>query len=218
MTSVYRFFSEGGIWMFPILIAQVVSIAIIIERSLALYGRRSVTAKSKVRMFEDDIKKGQMDKVVARTEKGGLDTINLMVRTGAQSVLNAAGKEEIQLKMDELIIEETSRIERRIGFLATIANVSTLLGLLGTIVGLIQSFAAISNSNGAERAKILSAAISEAMNATAYGLIVAVPALVMYAILQSRANSLSEDLNKAALRLYIWFGFGVESSVKSKRA
>jgi biopolymer transport protein ExbB/TolQ len=117
------------------------------------------------------------------------------------------GKEEIQLKMDEILLEENSRVEKRIGFLAMFANVATLLGLLGTITGLIHSFAGIANANPVEKASILSAGISLAMNTTAYGLIVAVPALIMYAVLQNRASRLSEDLNKAALNLFIQLGY-----------
>jgi biopolymer transport protein ExbB/TolQ len=87
------------------------------------------------------------------------------------------------------------------------ANVATLLGLLGTITGLIHSFAGIANANPAEKAAILSQGISLAMNTTAYGLVVAVPALIMYAVLQNRATRLTEDLNKAALNLFIQLGY-----------
>lgn len=217
MTGVYKFLAEGGIWMWPIMLAQIVSFALIGERIVALYMRRSGNLKLRVRQFEEEIKKGNLDKVISRTSNSS-DALQMIVRTGAQSVMQGSGKEEIQLKMDELVLEESSRIEKRIGFLATIANVATLMGLLATIMGLIQSFTSISAANGAEKAKILSDGISEAMNGTAYGLVVAVPALVAYAILQSRANSLNEDLNKAALRLYIWFGFNVETPVKTKKA
>lgn len=217
MTGVYKFLAEGGIWMWPIMLAQIASFALIGERIVALYMRRSGNLKSRVRQYEEEIKKGNLDKIVSRTSNGS-DALQMIVRTGAQSVMQGSGKEEIQLKMDELVLEESTRIEKRIGFLATIANVATLMGLLATIMGLIHSFTSISAASGAEKAKILSDGISEAMNGTAYGLIVAVPALIAYAILQSRANSLNEDLNKAALRLYIWFGFNVETPVKSKKA
>ena len=218
MTGVFKFIAEGGSWMWPILMAQVVSFALIGERVVALYMRRSGNLKSRVRQYEEEIKKGNLDKIVTRTNGQSSDALSMIVRAGAQSAMQGSGKEEIQLRMDEMVLEETSRIEQRIAFLATIANVATLMGLLATIMGLITSFTSISAANGAEKAKILSDGISEAMNGTAYGLVVAVPALIAYAILQSRANSLNEDLNKAALRLYIWFGFNVETPVKSKKA
>jgi biopolymer transport protein ExbB len=216
MTGLFNVFMQGGIWMWPILVTQIVSIALIAERLMALYGRRSVSARRKVRLFEEDIKRGQMERLVNKTD--GNDPVSLLVRTGASSVLQAAGKEEIHLKLEELVLEETSRIEQRIGMLSMLANVATLLGLLGTIVGMIRSFASISSATGAEKARLLAEGISEAMNATAYGLVVAVPALVMYAVLQNRANHLVEDLNKAALRLYIWFGFNVEAPRSSRKS
>ena len=125
--------------------------------------------------------------------------------------MDMGGKEEIQLKMDEVLLEENSRVEKRIGFLAMFANVATLLGLLGTITGLIHSFAGIANANPAEKATILSQGISLAMNTTAYGLIVAVPALVMYAVLQNRATRLTDDLNKASLNLFIQLSYHNEA-------
>ncbi|PWU20025.1 MAG: MotA/TolQ/ExbB proton channel family protein [Bdellovibrio sp.] len=216
MTGLFKFVMEGGVWMWPIMAAQIVSFALIAERLAALYFRRGVRAASRVRIYEEDIKRGQMDRVLSRAERSN-DPVAQLVRTGAQAVLHSSGKEEIQLKMEELVMEESSRIEKHIGMLSMLANVATLLGLLGTIVGMIRSFSSIASAAGAEKARLMAEGISEAMNATAYGLIVAVPALVMFAVLQNRANHLIEDLNKAALRLYIWFGFNVDTPTKSSR-
>jgi biopolymer transport protein ExbB len=91
-----------------------------------------------------------------------------------------------------------------------LGNVATLTGLLGTITGMIRSFAAVSQANPADKAALLSAGISEAMNCTAYGLITAIPALVAYAILQNRANHLSEDLNQAALKAFNWLSYSYD--------
>jgi biopolymer transport protein ExbB/TolQ len=98
-----------------------------------------------------------------------------------------------------------------------LGNVGTLLGLLGTIVGLIRAFGSVGAANAAEKAALLSQGVSEAMYATAYGLCMALPALIMYAVLQNRANALSEDLSKAALKLYIWLGFNYESVPSTKK-
>lgn len=217
MTGLYKMFLEGGFWMWPILATQIVSMAIIAERVMALYFGRQMNSRKKVRLFEEDIKRGQMDKLVAKADRGD-DTVSLLVKTGAQSVMHSSGKEEIQLKMEEIVMEETSRIEKRVGLLAMTANVATLLGLLGTIVGMIQSFASLAATSGVEKTRLLAEGISAAMNTTAYGLIVAIPALVMYAVLQSRANGLVEDLSKASLRLFIWFGFNVEGPKSNRRS
>jgi biopolymer transport protein ExbB len=97
-----------------------------------------------------------------------------------------------------------------------LGNVGTLLGLLGTIVGMIHSFAATANVSAVEKATMLSQGISTAMHATAYGLIMAIPALVMFAVLQNRAQRLSEDLNQGALRVFNWLSYNYESVPQKK--
>jgi biopolymer transport protein ExbB len=81
---------------------------------------------------------------------------------------------------------------------------------LGTITGMIKSFAAVSQANPAQKAELLAAGVSEAMNATAFGLIVAIPALVMYAVLFNRSHHLSEDLNQGALKIFNWLSYSYE--------
>lgn len=216
MTGLYTFFKDGGIWMYPIMIAQIVSFALIAERLMALYITRSKNARTIVAGMEEDIKRGELTRVLSKADAYPMHPVGLAAKVGVQSVMNMSGREEIQLKMEELVMEEASRVDKRIGLLAMIANVATLLGLLGTVVGLIRSFTSISIADAAQKASLLSAGISEAMSATAYGLVVAVPALIAYAILQSRANELTDDLNKAILRLYIFFGFNIEPQVSAK--
>lgn len=202
------FTSADAIWMWTILAAQIVSVAIIAERSVALFLNRKVNQKDISKTIADDIKAGKLDQALRRSMQIGLtQPLGVVASAGIQAAMDLGGKEEIQLKMDEILLEESSRVEKRIGFLAMFANVATLLGLLGTITGLIHSFAGIANANPAEKAAILSQGISLAMNTTAYGLVVAVPALIMYAVLQNRATRLTEDLNKAALNLFIQLGY-----------
>src|SRR5690606_32183434 len=106
---------------------------------------------------------------------------------------------------------EQTKIEARVEFLAMLGNVGTLLGLLGTIVGMIRSFAAISSADQMTKAALLAAGVSEALHATAYGLVMAIPALVMYSVLQNRVNKLSNDMTQAALRIYNLLGFHYDS-------
>jgi biopolymer transport protein ExbB/TolQ len=213
------FSSSDAIWMWAILAAQIVSIAIIAERVNALFLNRKTNQKDLAKVLGEDIRTGNLDKALRRSlQLGQKEPLGSVASAGIQATLDMGGKEEIQLKMDEVLLEETGRVEKRIGFLAMFANVATLLGLLGTITGLIHSFAGISNANPAEKAAILSKGISLAMNSTAYGLIVAVPALIMYAVLQNRASRLTDDLNKAALNLFIQLGFHYEPvAVKKER-
>jgi biopolymer transport protein ExbB len=218
VSGIVSAFTEGGIWMMFILAAQLVSLAIIVERCFALYLQRKPNQKQMAMLFEKDIKSGQLDRVKTIAQSmGGANPIALIAQTGAQAAQDMGGKEEIQLKIDEILLEEQSRLEKRTGFLAMLGNVGTLLGLLGTIVGLIKAFSSVGIASPVEKAAILSQGVSEAMYSTAYGLIMALPALVMYAVLQNRTNQLSEDLSKAALKIYIWLGFSYESVSSTKK-
>lgn len=218
-THLGDMFAQGGFWMYPIMAVQIVSIALIVERACALYLARKPNARKMVEHLEQDIKHGDMDRVLSKAHKMGSGPVATLAQVGVQSTVDLGGREELQCKMDEILLEESGRVDSRLGFLSMLANVATLLGLLGTIVGLIKSFSSISNASAAEKARILAEGVGEAMNATAYGLIVAVPALVAFAVLQNRANNLTEDLNKAALRMYIWLGFNVENiPVKKSRS
>lgn len=218
MTQIGTFFLNGGFWMYPIMLVQIVSMALIVERYYSLFIARSLNARDIVQTFEQDIKSTQMDKVLSKAQSSGHEAISTLTRVGIQSSLDHSGREELQLKFDEILIEESGRVDARLGFISMLANVATLLGLLGTIVGLIKSFTAISGASAADKARILAEGVGEAMSATAYGLIVAVPALIAFGVLQNRANTLTEDLNKAALRLFIWLGFNVEGLSTKRRS
>lgn len=217
ISSISAAFSHGGFLMWAIVPVQIVSLAIIAERVMALYFRRELNQKTMVQIFESDIRSGQIDKVMAQAKRIESEPIAVVALAGAQATKDLAGKDEVQLRMDEVLLEEQSRLEKRTGFLAMLGNVATLLGLLGTITGMIKSFAAVGNASATEKAALLASGISEAMNATAYGLVVAVPALVMYAVLQNRTNQLSDDLNKASLKLFIWLTYNFETVSTSKR-
>ena len=218
LTQVAIAFQHGGIWMWAIMLAQLASIAIIVERSIALFGKRKVDQMDLVKTYEDNVRRGELDVVISKAELVKTSSpVARAIAAGAVAARNFGGKEEIQGKMDEVLLHENALLDRRIGFLAMLGNVATLTGLLGTITGMIKSFAAVGSASATEKAALLAAGISEAMNATAYGLIVAVPALVMYAVLQNRTNQLSDDLNKAALKLFIWLTYNFETVSTSKR-
>lgn len=204
-------FEHGGLWMWPILVIQLVSFAIIAERIYALYFKRKMGQGAVAAQYEDYVRRGELEAMIEKAQQ--LQDENAVARAavaGAKAAKFMGGKDEIQGKMDEVLIHENGLIERRTAFLSMLGNVATLTGLLGTIAGMIKSFAAVSFASPAEKAALLSAGISEAMNCTAYGLIVAIPSLVAYAILQNRANVLVEDINQAALKVFNWLSYTFE--------
>jgi len=107
---------------------------------------------------------------------------------------------DIEYAMEEGLLEVLPRIERRTGYLATFANIATLLGLLGTIIGLIAAFTAVANADPTEKASLLSQSISIAMNTTAFGLIVAIPLLLVHSVLQSKTSQIVESLEIAMVK------------------
>lgn len=211
LVKIAQAFEHGGFWMYPIMAFQMISLAIIVERVYALFIRRKINQSEFVTTIEDTIRRGEMDAAIKRAQSE-VDRypVARVVAAGAQAAANFGGKDEIQGKMDEVLLHENALLDRRVAFLSMLGNVATLTGLLGTIAGMIKSFAAVAFANPAEKAALLSSGISEAMNCTAYGLIVAIPALVFYALLQNRANLLAEDLNQNALKVFNWLSYAFD--------
>jgi biopolymer transport protein ExbB len=211
LSKIATAFEHGGFWMWPILGFQLASIAIMIERAVALFGKRKVSQMTFVSTFEDAVRRGEMETVIQKAEAAkATSPVARAVSAGAVVARSFGGREEIQGKMDEVLLHENALLDKRVGFLAMLGNVATLTGLLGTITGMIKSFAAVSYANPAEKASLLAAGIAEAMNATAFGLIVAIPALVAFAVLQNRANVLADDMNQAALKAFNWLSYSFD--------
>ena len=204
-------FTQGGAWMWVILALQIVAMAITLERFFTLYLKRKTSELNFANEFEALIRRGDLNEALTKARQSeGDHPLAKAVEAGLHSALNLGGKEEIQGKMDEVLLAENSKIEQRTNFLPMLANVGTLTGLLGTIVGMIKSFAAVTYANPMEKATLLSAGISEAMNTTAYGLIMAIPTLILFAVLANRATQLSEDLNQGALKVFNWLSYAYE--------
>ena len=198
METIRDIFDDGGPFMYPIAFLALVVIAIVAERTYLLFFKTAskrdlFLARMRSLILERNLGKAvqyanQEDSPLGRIVKAGLVKVN-------------RSDDHVQAAMDEAALEEIPRIERRTGFLPMLSNVATLMGLLGTIAGLIQSFAAVSDADAATKATLLSKGISEAMNCTAFGLVVAIPALVFYAMLQSRTQKVIDDINAAAVSI-----------------
>lgn len=204
-------FEHGGFWMWPIAAFQLISVSIVVERAFFLFKKRQINQQAFVATFEDNIRRGEMDVVISKAQSArATHPVAAAIVAGAEAAKNFGGKDEIQGKMDEVLLHENALLDKRVAFLSMLGNVATLTGLLGTITGMIKSFAAVAYANPAEKAALLAAGISEAMNATAYGLITAIPALLAFAILQNRSNQIAEDLNQSALKVFNWLSFAYD--------
>jgi biopolymer transport protein ExbB len=131
---------------------------------------------------------------------GDESTISQVLNMGLSLQGTVRRREDIEIAMEESMMEIVPRLEKRTPYVALASSIATLLGLLGTIMGLIQAFTAVANANPAEKADLLSASISVAMNTTAFGLMVAIPLLVVHAVLTSKTGDIVDSLEMATVK------------------
>jgi biopolymer transport protein ExbB len=196
--SIVKFFVQGGPFMFPILLVAAVGTAIAVERYITLtrIGARNRSAWARV---EPALLKGEFDKAREMTSKD--DTaISRLLSIGLALQGTVRRRDDVEKAMEESMMETIPQLQKRTHYLATFANLATLLGLLGTVSGLIHAFSAVATVNPAEKANLLSASISEAMNCTAFGLMTAVPILFVHALLQTKTTELIDGLETASVK------------------
>jgi biopolymer transport protein ExbB len=195
--SLAKAYHDGGIGMHPILVSLVFVITVLIDRIRVLYFSANIDKDAFLRGLKKHVYSGDLDKAISFTASQKKTPLTSVIKAGLINV--PKGEQDVQAAMDEATLRESPRIERRTGYLAMLGNVATLLGLFGTIVGLIHAFAAVANANPADKATILASSISEAMNCTAFGLATAIPALVAYSLLQGRTQHMVDEINEAAV-------------------
>ncbi len=196
--SMVGFFTRGGIFMLPILFVGALGAAIAIERFITLT-RMSVLNRSAWTSLDPVLMKGEFDK--AREMAGKDDTaISRLIGVGLSLQGAVRRRDDVKTAMQECMTGIMPQLEKRTHYLATLANIATLLGLLGTVSGLIHAFSAVATVNPAEKANLLSASISEAMNCTAFGLMVAVPFLALHSWLQTKTVQLIDHLEAASIK------------------
>ena len=198
MYTIVKFFVAGGAFMYPILLVFAVATAIAIERYITLtqVRRRNDASWSKL---QPALTGGEFDKAREMTASDG-STVSKLLGTGLARQGAVRRREDIEIAMEESMMEIIPQLEKRTAYVALGANVATLLGLLGTIVGLIQAFTAVANANPAEKADLLSASISVAMNTTAFGLIVAIPLLVTHSVLTAKTGEIVDSLEMVSVK------------------
>lgn len=198
MTTVIRFFQDGGIFMFPIGIILIVGGAIVIERLIFLGNAKKANREIFDRILQLLQKKDYQGAL--NLGKSSEAPVAKIISAGLMRMAQSSRREDIELAMEEGVMEAVPRLERRTGYLATLANVATLLGLLGTIAGLSEAFTAVANADPAEKAAMLSASIAVAMNATAFGLFTAIPLLLSHSVIQSRTLEIIDSLEMAGVK------------------
>ena len=197
-SMIVRFFQGGGDFMYPIAVVFVVGAAIAVERYIYLT-HAAVRNRSLWNRIVPLLKQGNFRQVIELTSKSE-SAIGHILNYGLARVQSVQRRDDIEKAMEESIMEVVPRLEKRTHYLATFANLATLLGLLGTVMGLIRAFAAVATIDPAQKANLLSASISVAMNCTAFGLMTAVPLLIVHAVLQTKTTELIDSLEMASVK------------------
>lgn len=197
--SCVAFFQKGGLFMYPILFVFAAGMAIAVERWVHLGRIRGANRRMWDRVHPV-LAEGEFDKARDLVNEDD-STISQMLAMGLARQGAVRRREDIEIAMEESLMEIIPQLEKRTPYLALLSNIATLLGLLGTIMGLIAAFTAVANANPAEKADLLSASISVAMNTTAFGLIVAIPLMIIHAKLTSTTGQIVDSLEMASVKV-----------------
>lgn len=198
MEMIASFFQKGGPFIYLILSVSMIGFAIMVDRVYFLYFKFSLNTKSFWMNFTKTWDNDGLDKA-----QSYLRSLNAPLSQMIDKIITdkPSNQNEIENISEEASIELVPEIEKRISFLALLANISTMLGLLGTIHGLIQAFSAVGSADPSQKATLLASGISIALYTTAFGLIVAIPLLIAHTILQNKANHLIDELDEYSLKL-----------------
>ena len=197
MANLMHHFQEGGWGMYPILLFQILAIGIIVERAIYVY-KASINKDVFLATMQKCILAGDVGRAIKMCSAANAPLARI-VKAGLMKVNRP--DTEVQAAMDEAALRELPKIEQRTGYLALLANLAMLSGLLGTVSGLIGAFGAVANADASSKATMLAKGISEAMNCTAFGLIAAILALIGFALLNGKTQTLLDDINAATVQV-----------------
>lgn len=216
VNTIARFFQDGGAFMYPIALVLFIGLAIVLERWFFLTRARHSNRRAFDRLLPMLKKKEYTSAMqLAQSTKAPISRI---IAAGIARLQQTPRRDEIEYAMEEGVMEALPRLEKRTQYLATLANVATLLGLLGTIIGLIAAFTAVANADPAEKATLLSQSISVAMNTTAFGLMSAIPLLMAHAMLQTKTTEIVDSLEMAGVKFLNLLADKPQAGARSRTA
>lgn len=202
--ALARAFQDGGFFMYPITLALGLGLAVVLERLYVLLVRFNVDGRKFYAELKPLIERGDLE---AARDLCGDAPLPRILRAGIEAALAGARapnpfyERAIQNAVDEEALAVIPGVQKRTHYLSMIANVSTLMGLLGTILGLMQAFQAVAGADPSQKAALLAQGISMAMNTTAYGLIVAIPCMASYAFLQSKSGKIVDEIDEYSVKV-----------------
>ena len=195
-SSLIRAFQDGGFFMYPIAIGMGFAIAVTIERTRFLMGRFNVDGAKFYAEIKGLLERGRFKEA---SELCGGAPLMQILKAGIDAA--PQGDKAVQNAVDEATLSLLPEVEKRTHYLSMIANVSTLMGLIGTVTGLIRSFKAVAYADPTQKGALLFKGISEAMNCTAFGLVVAIPCMVIYTVLQTKTTHIVDEVDEYSVKL-----------------
>ena len=201
MEGIAKAMSDGGVWMYFILATSILAVGIIIERFIFLFFKYNINAAAFMAQIQKFVVANSFDKAIKLCNAAPSAALARVIKAGLTRVNK--GPEEIQNAVEEATLEVIPHIQKRTSALQALANISTLLGLLGTILGMIEAFEAISSDKipAGERQKALGNGISKAMVTTAFGLIVAIPAMAAHVFLSGVTKKIVDEIDLYSVKL-----------------
>jgi len=196
--TVVNFMQDGGTFMYIILFVFAFGVAIAIERFVFLSIMKTKNRASWNRLLPI-LNQGNFRQALEYATNSN-SAIGRILAYGLSKVGDGRRHDDLEMAMEEGMMEILPRLEKRTPYLATFANIATLLGLLGTILGLITAFTAVASADPAEKANLLSASISVAMNTTAFGLMAAIPLLLLFTFLQTKTTEIVDSIEMASVK------------------
>ncbi len=196
--TIVEFFVTGGPFMYPILLVFALGAAVAVERYVTLTLARASNESAWHKVLPM-LMNGEFEEARELLREND-STISKLLGLGLARQGTVRRREDIEIAMEEGMMEIIPQLEKRTPYVALFASIATLLGLLGTIMGLIEAFTAVANANPAEKADLLSASISVAMNTTAFGLMVAIPLLITNSVLTAKTGQIIDSLEMASVK------------------
>ncbi len=199
LTEIARFYREGGTLILVNSVTWIFAIAIVIDRVIALLFRYNINANAFMAQVQKLVMANNIDRAIKLCNAAPAAALPKVVKAGLTRANK--GAVEIQNSMEEATLEVMPEIQKRTGMLWTIANLATLIGLLGTIFGLINCFRAVALATPDQKARILGEGIAEAMNNTAYGLTIAIFCMIFHLFLTNITKKIIEEIDQYSVKL-----------------
>lgn len=199
MSDITRFYTDGGMFMHPIAICLIFGIGLMIERFIFLFFKYNINGAAFMAQIQKLVMANNIDRAIKLCNAAPSAALPKVVKAG----LTRANKGEMEIAnaIEEATLEVIPKVQKRTNLLQAVANVATMLGLLGTIFGLIEAFKALDSATADQKSKLLAKYISIALNTTAFGLVAAIPCLVAHAILSSITKKIIDEIEEYTVKL-----------------